>query len=579
MKIHSPQRSALALLALFIFATAPLSNLWSRPIPGTADKEKEAEKNFMADWQLKMNSFARSTQTMLKTKEQVTIDEMEIALDQLETKLGPIIFKRIPQIKSSEIFRENTWMLKKLYEAIQPFHKVTLDNAKTLSDQIEDKGSVNAAAFRNLDRALFGYQAILRKLLSVEDIYSSIESQHYSNEVHLQVYTAKAITVILAADLYAELFLKAKTRRMVQDLLNEERPLAKAYKKRNKEIHAQFVRALSQEMRAELADNLGLGGINYEYILSDLDLERAKKFANARTDSLYLNFSDELHNGLQSATYELSKIFGKVAGNVKFRKGHFWLQRNVTQYLAKHLRPFDILFDKAPFGLSDRFIPGHYTHAAIYLGTKDQLEQAGLWDHQALNPYRKDIEEGKVIVEALRPGTKMSYLHEFQNVDEIAAYRVKNILDDPLKLLISLDTLMAQIGKDYDFNFDVSTTSAIVCSELVYHSLAQIHWPTEFKVGRETISPDNLAVLAYYENAPIELLFDIYGEKKGEIKERTNEEVGNLLGFTRTGQNTYQKVGQYCFNEVQSHIRVGSRRSRYLEMRKCNETLTPLVYK
>ncbi len=532
------------------------------------------EKSF---WQIQMDTYSRSTKTMMKNKDDLAIEEMEDAISKLESEIGPIIFEQHTGGVYFHLHLRNTLRLKALAQAIAPFHRVFLKNAKILSTKIERESAVDSVAFRNIDRALFGYQAIFRKLLTVEEINSNMkESSQNSIE---QIYAAKSLAMIIANDIYTELFLTKKTRLMFTDLLNEERPLAKSYKDRNKELHAQFLRALDNEVRADVSLNINNIAYNIQPLLSPFSLESAKKVASDKKAGLYLSFSDEVANSIQAATYQLSKIFGKVVGNIKFRRGHFWLRRDVTKYMANNLRPFDILFDKAPFGLSDRFIPGHYTHAAIYLGTKAQLQSAGLWDHPALGPYRKEIEEGKVIVEALRPGTKMSYLHEFQNVDEIAAYRVKGILDDPVKLQVSLDTLMAQIGKDYDFNFDVSTTSSIVCSELVYHSIAQIKWPTEQKVGRETISPDNLAVLAFYDNAPTELVFDIYAEEAGEFKERSTEQVGELLGFARVGENNYEKIGQFCYNEVQSHIRVGSRRTRHLEMRKCSETSTPLVYK
>lgn len=563
------QKHALALMSTLAILSLPASKIEAQ----TAVAQAQNENSY---WQTSL-TYGRSIKTMLKTKEQLSTEEMEQAISQLEAKLGPILFEELlPFGSNSAIELRNRERLKTLIQAVASFHKISLKNARDLSKSIESEGTVDPTAFRNLDRALFGYQAILRKLLTVESIYSA--SSNLSQSAKEQVLAAKSLSILIAADLYTKLFTTRKTRNMFQDLLNEERPLARSYKERNNELHAHFVRALDSEMRSLVAADLKRANLEIKSIITPFSVDRAKDFASSRSDNLYMNFSDELFNSLQAATYQLSKIFGSVAGNVKFRKGHFWLRKDVTTFMRTKLRPFDLLLDKAPFALSDRFIPGHYSHAAIYLGTKEQLQEIGLWTHKALDPYRHDIEAGKVIVEALRPGTKMSFLHEFQNVDEIAAYRVKGILDNPTRLQVSLDTLMAQIGKDYDFNFDVSTTSSIVCSELVYHSLAQIHWPTEHKVGRETISPDNLAELAYYDNAPLSLVFDIYAENRGELKQRSVEEVGTLLGFERTGENSYEKLGQYCYNEVQSHIRVGSRRTRHLVMRKCSQTSTPLVY-
>ena len=53
---------------------------------------------------------------------------------------------------------------------------------------------------------------------------------------------------------------------------------------------------------------------------------------------------------------------------------------------------------------------------------------------------------------------------------------------------------LRQLGKEYDFNYDIETSVKIVCSELVYVSSIMIDWETEELVGINTISPDNVAV-------------------------------------------------------------------------------------
>ncbi|WP_374758519.1 YiiX/YebB-like N1pC/P60 family cysteine hydrolase [uncultured Deefgea sp.] len=56
-------------------------------------------------------------------------------------------------------------------------------------------------------------------------------------------------------------------------------------------------------------------------------------------------------------------------------------------------------------------------------------------------------------------------------------------------------TALAQVGKEYDFNFDVVMRQRIVCSELVYVVFPELPWPISKALGRDTISPDNVAQL------------------------------------------------------------------------------------
>ena len=83
----------------------------------------------------------------------------------------------------------------------------------------------------------------------------------------------------------------------------------------------------------------------------------------------------------------------------------------------------------------------------------------------------------------------------------------------------SLLLTFRQLGKEYDFNFDVNTTEKIVCSELAYVCFPQIDWPTEKTAGRHTISPDNVAHLCW-NNIPLELItFYHDGEKVAQERQ------------------------------------------------------------
>jgi hypothetical protein len=85
----------------------------------------------------------------------------------------------------------------------------------------------------------------------------------------------------------------------------------------------------------------------------------------------------------------------------------------------------------------------------------------------------------------------------------------------------SLLLTFRQIGKEYDFNFDVNTTEKIVCSELAYVCFPQINWPTEKTVGRHTISPDNVANLCW-NNVPLQLITFYHDGKEIEPKVQLN---------------------------------------------------------
>lgn len=209
----------------------------------------------------------------------------------------------------------------------------------------------------------------------------------------------------------------------------------------------------------------------------------------------------------------VSLCFGNSVGLVEMRKGKLWNDANVAGCLKSALRPGDILLEKTPFRLTDTFIPGHWGHVAIWVGTEAELRDLDLWDDPSVRPYQNEIRAGKSIVEALRPGVTMNTVEHFLNIDDLGVLRRSPELDRET-LRHHLLLAFRQVGKAYDFNFDVETTDKIVCSELAYVVYTDMNWSVDKALGRYTISPDQVArkalaggpfvpVLLYHDGKPV----------------------------------------------------------------------------
>lgn len=214
----------------------------------------------------------------------------------------------------------------------------------------------------------------------------------------------------------------------------------------------------------------------------------------------------------------VSKFFGNTVGMFEARQGKLYGNKAVLAHLQNTLRPLDILAEKTPFRLTDSFIPGHFGHVAIWLGTEQELKELGLWDHPVVTQYHDQLvasdptsRDGPLVVEALRSGVQLSTLAEFLNVDDVAVLRPESLWNgegtqpqlDQIREALLLT--FRQVGKNYDFNFDVNTTDKIVCSELIYVSFPTISWPTDQVIGRATISPDQVAKLSL-NNGPLKVV-------------------------------------------------------------------------
>ena len=210
-----------------------------------------------------------------------------------------------------------------------------------------------------------------------------------------------------------------------------------------------------------------------------------------------------------SAMYAVSEAFGNAIGSVEMRKGKLWQREDVLRHLHRVLRPLDLLLEKTPFRLTDYFIPGHFGHVAIWMGKAKEIRRLGVWKDEAMREERLQacrplIEEGRGVLEALRPGVELNALRVFANVDDLAVLRPTRMKRKEKRE--SLIRGFHQVGKEYDFNFDVETTGTIVCSELPYHVYPGVEWTTEEQLGRFTISPDNVALEALGGNADFELI-------------------------------------------------------------------------
>ena len=210
----------------------------------------------------------------------------------------------------------------------------------------------------------------------------------------------------------------------------------------------------------------------------------------------------------------VSGLFGNTVGLYESRKGKLHGDEEALRKVQSVLQPLDIILEKTPFRLTDKLIPGHFGHVAIWTGTRAELVDAGVWDNLIVSQYadelssasNPDSKDERQVIEALRNGVQLNTLEHFMNVDDIAILRP--VFDEANRdEHVEEALLMAfrQVGKHYDFNFDVNTTDKIVCSELAYISFPSMDWPTEETLGRHSISPDNVAQLAW-NNVPLKLV-------------------------------------------------------------------------
>ncbi len=271
-------------------------------------------------------------------------------------------------------------------------------------------------------------------------------------------------------------------------------------------------------------------------------------------ENFWANFSDNTAAALGKVTTGASAAFGAVAGNIAWREGYLRDDKVLLDTLKKTVKPFDLLMEKKAYKFTDLTIPGHWGHIGVYLGTKEQLQQLGLWEHSVLDPFRENIERGKTIFQVRRTGLVFDSLDDFMNLDEMAVIRVEGQVEKPKdELKLVFEYLADQLNKSYDFSFDAMTSKTITCTEIVAFSYGPIKWPMDYLLGRYTISPNNMAELTFFTGSPLKTIAYITGDKQG-THYRSEAEFGETLEYKSFG-NIYKKESSLCKRRTYRHNR------------------------
>jgi hypothetical protein len=204
---------------------------------------------------------------------------------------------------------------------------------------------------------------------------------------------------------------------------------------------------------------------------------------------------------------QLSKAFVHVMGMFEFRKGKLLDQARWVRFVKERLQPGDLLLERSPFRFYTTFVPGHFGHVGLYVGTEADLRDLGLLKDASVRRHVRRVAKGGTIVDALREGVQLSTVEEFLNIDDLAILRPKRDKIPRADVVRAIGLAFLHVGKKYDFRFDNNTWDAIVCSELAFHTYVNVRWTFARILGSYTIAPDDVAIFAGSDPArPFDLI-------------------------------------------------------------------------
>ncbi|MCO4763893.1 MAG: hypothetical protein KC502_20435 [Myxococcales bacterium] len=172
-------------------------------------------------------------------------------------------------------------------------------------------------------------------------------------------------------------------------------------------------------------------------------------------------------------------------GDTRLRSGgrHLITEAQLDE-VQKELEPGDIILERRNWYLSNLGLPGFWPHAALYLGSPDELSKwaddeevrklfsKGLVAHikeaspAAYAVYAADHDgQANRIIEAVSEGVIFATMHHSCLADHVAFLRPRRT---KAERAWAVAESFRHYGKPYDFDFDFQTIQSLVCSELVY---------------------------------------------------------------------------------------------------------------
>ncbi len=138
------------------------------------------------------------------------------------------------------------------------------------------------------------------------------------------------------------------------------------------------------------------------------------------------------------------------------------------------LKPGDMLIERRNWYISNTLLPGFWPHAALYLGSYEELSELGVAADPRAAPHMSDF-QGRdelghdfAVLEAIGEGVIFtSFEHSVGEADAVVVLRPM-LSDDELRQ--ALGRALSHRGKEYDFDFDFETTDRLVCTELIFRA-------------------------------------------------------------------------------------------------------------
>jgi 1-acyl-sn-glycerol-3-phosphate acyltransferase len=308
-----------------------------------------------------------------------------------------------------------------------------------------------------------------------------------------------AVALILSYDLAARFVAAFEDKPLAQKKLNEAEPRwnlpAETYDTHRAALaHREYRRLLDRALASAAWSTAEPAPANVQPAL-DAALDRLSAPTPGWLLAKLATRADDARDLAGAGFYRASSFVSSLVGDARLRaprQGRALISPAQLAELHGKLRPGDILIQRRNWYLSNAFLPGYWPHAALYVGTAEELRALGL-DRDPrvagkLAAFAAPDREGHAhaLIEAMSEGVVFtSAEHSIGEADGVVVLRPR--VDEAARREI-IARAFDHAGKPYDFDFDFFSADKLVCTEVVYRAVAgHVELPLVEVLGRRTL--------------------------------------------------------------------------------------------
>jgi hypothetical protein len=168
---------------------------------------------------------------------------------------------------------------------------------------------------------------------------------------------------------------------------------------------------------------------------------------------------------LGRAVYSLQQAVSERMAEVSVSPGHRpALPPIIREQVLTLLQPGDVLVVRKEYAATNYFLPGYWPHAALVLGTP---EQVATLRPTAAEQFNSDGRPPMLVLESMKDGVRVRSINSPLASDSVVVLRPRLAPEQIAKALVQG---LLHEGKPYDFDFDFTCSHRMVCTEVVYRS-------------------------------------------------------------------------------------------------------------